>query len=68
MPSYTSYRPYIDKIFSYARKYGIKVMLDLHGAPGSQNGASHSGCSLDQIYWDTDWNKQNTLEAVKAIA
>jgi aryl-phospho-beta-D-glucosidase BglC (GH1 family) len=44
------------------------VLLDLHGAPGSQNGASHSGCSVGTVYWDTDWNKQNTLSAVKALA
>lgn len=68
MPSYTYYRPYIDKVMNYAKKYGQKVLLDLHGAPGSQNGASHSGCSVSSVYWDTDWNKQNTLSAVKALA
>lgn len=68
--SAASYRPYIDKILGFARKHGQKVLLDLHGAPGSQNGASHSGCSLKDgnIYWDTDWNKQNTLNAVRALA
>ena len=44
------------------------MLLDLHGAPGSQNGASHSGCSVSSVSWDTDYNKQNTLSAVKALA
>ena len=27
----------------WARKYGIRAMVELHGAPGSQNGWNHSG-------------------------
>ena len=30
--------PYLRKAITWARKYGIKVIIDLHGAPGSQNG------------------------------
>ena len=33
--SAASYRPYIDKILGFARRHGQKVLLDLHGAPGS---------------------------------
>lgn len=29
---------YLEKAVEWARKYDIKVMIDLHGAPGSQNG------------------------------
>ncbi|TCD64392.1 hypothetical protein EIP91_004140 [Steccherinum ochraceum] len=36
---------YILRIFKWARKYGIRVSLDLHTAPGSQNGYNHSGKS-----------------------
>ena len=43
--------PYVPKIswryllrgIEYARKYGLRVNLDLHGLPGSQNGWNHSG-------------------------
>ncbi|KAH8704944.1 glycoside hydrolase superfamily [Talaromyces proteolyticus] len=43
--------PYVEKIawryllraIEYCRKYGIRVNLDLHGLPGSQNGYNHSG-------------------------
>ena len=43
--------PYVPKIcwryllrgIEYARKYGLRVKLDLHAVPGSQNGWNHSG-------------------------
>jgi glucan 1,3-beta-glucosidase len=34
---------YVDKAFTWAKRYGLQVLLDLHGAPGSQNGEMHSG-------------------------
>ncbi|PKA59482.1 hypothetical protein AXF42_Ash016506 [Apostasia shenzhenica] len=33
----------LDNAFSWAEKYNVKVILDLHAAPGSQNGWDHSG-------------------------
>lgn len=30
--------PYLFKAVEWAKKHGLKVMIDLHGAPGSQNG------------------------------
>lgn len=43
--------PYVPKIswryllraIEYCRKYGLRVNLDVHGLPGSQNGWNHSG-------------------------
>ncbi|KAF9014848.1 glycoside hydrolase [Hymenopellis radicata] len=38
--------PFLDKVCwnpPWARKYGIRVNLDLHTIPGSQNGYNHSG-------------------------
>ncbi|TDL22953.1 glycoside hydrolase [Rickenella mellea] len=34
---------YILRLFEWARKYGLRVNLDLHTIPGSQNGYNHSG-------------------------
>ncbi|KAI5120174.1 hypothetical protein M0805_008440 [Coniferiporia weirii] len=34
---------YTLRLFRWARKYGLRVNLDLHTAPGSQNGYNHSG-------------------------
>ncbi|KAI9884139.1 MAG: Serine/threonine-protein phosphatase 2A activator 1 [Watsoniomyces obsoletus] len=43
--------PYVSQIswryllrgIEWARKHGLRIKLDLHGAPGSQNGWNHSG-------------------------
>ncbi|KKK18986.1 hypothetical protein ARAM_001486 [Aspergillus rambellii] len=50
--------PYVPKIawryllraIEYCRKYGLRVNLDPHGIPGSQNGFNHSG-RQGQIGW-----------------
>ncbi|KJA22085.1 glycoside hydrolase family 5 protein [Hypholoma sublateritium FD-334 SS-4] len=34
---------YFLRILGWARKYGLRVCLDLHAVPGSQNGYNHSG-------------------------
>ncbi|CCM06308.1 uncharacterized protein FIBRA_08559 [Fibroporia radiculosa] len=34
---------YILRVMQWARKYGIRINLDLHTIPGSQNGYNHSG-------------------------
>jgi len=34
---------YFLKAIQWARKYGIRIKLDLHALPGSQNGWNHSG-------------------------
>ncbi|KAH8923946.1 glycoside hydrolase family 5 protein [Atractiella rhizophila] len=34
---------YVLKVLEWCRKYGIRVNLDLHAVPGSQNGYNHSG-------------------------
>ncbi|EAU80677.2 exo-beta-1,3-glucanase [Coprinopsis cinerea okayama7 len=39
---------YFLRIIKWARKYGLRVALDLHAVPGSQNGYNHSG-RLSQI-------------------
>ena len=31
------------KALKWARKYGLRVYIELHTAPGSQNGLNHSG-------------------------
>jgi glucan 1,3-beta-glucosidase len=35
--------PYLDKAVGWARDTGLKVIIDLHAAPKSQNGFDHSG-------------------------
>ena len=33
--------PYLRNAVKWARAYGLKLILDLHGVPGSQNGYEH---------------------------
>ncbi len=51
---------HIDRIADWCEEYGVYIVLDLHGAPGSQNGYEHSGAeeydkTLDTIhFWYND--------------
>lgn len=71
--------PYVPKIswryllrgIEYARKHGLRVNLDLHGVPGSQNGWNHSG-RQGAIGWlngtDGQTNGQRSLDLHTQIA
>lgn len=41
---------HLDRGIKLAKKYGIKVLLDLHGAPLSQNGFDNSGMACAEHY------------------
>ncbi|KAH8110599.1 exo-beta-1,3-glucanase [Phellopilus nigrolimitatus] len=43
--------PYFKKAIDWAGNHGLKVIADLHGAPGSQNGYDNSGQRLDAPRW-----------------
>jgi glucan 1,3-beta-glucosidase len=57
----------IDWCFEMATKYNLLVLLDLHGAPGSQNGIDHSGCAMSPN-WTHPLNINLSLEAVGVMA
>ena len=59
--------PYIDKAIGWARQTGLKVMIDLHGAPRSQNGFDNSGHKRPKPLWTTDDTVQKTLDVLKII-
>jgi endoglucanase len=48
---------YLDKSIANARKRGMYVILDLHGAPGGQTPNDHTGCAGQNKYW-TDADAQ----------
>ncbi|PVH76885.1 glycoside hydrolase family 5 protein [Cadophora sp. DSE1049] len=56
---------YLLRGIEWARKYGLRVKLDLHGVPGSQNGWNHSGRD-GKVNWisgpDGSTNAQRTLD------
>ncbi|KAK7032151.1 hypothetical protein VNI00_013325 [Paramarasmius palmivorus] len=61
--------PYLQKAVGWASSRGIKVIVDLHGAPGSQNGFDNSGQRMDFPQWHTNSNNvQRTNNVIKQIA
>ena len=59
---------FVDFALEQSRQNGLKLLLDLHGAPGSQNGWDHSG-RAGKIGWHTDrGNIQETLRVLESFA
>ncbi|KAJ6528287.1 glycoside hydrolase family 5 protein [Mycena vulgaris] len=62
---------YIVRLLGWARKYGLRVNLDLHTVPGSQNGYNHSG-KLGQVNFLNGVmgvaNAQRALDYIRIIA
>ena len=59
--------PYIDAAIDWARGTGLKIWIDLHGAPGSQNGFDNSGHRLDQPGWQDGDTVAQTLAVLETI-
>ena len=60
--------PYLDTAITWARTVGLKVIIDLHGAPGSQNGFDNSGQRLAQPRWQSGNTVEQTLQVLKIIS
>ncbi|KAL4736835.1 glycoside hydrolase superfamily [Aspergillus similis] len=62
---------YLLRVIEYCRKYGLRVNLDPHGMPGSQNGMNHSG-RQGSIRWlngdDGEVYAQRSLEFHEKIS
>ena len=59
--------PILDQAIQWARGAGLKVMLDLHGAPESQNGFDNSG-KYGPVGWQSGSSVQQTLDALSKLA
>lgn len=67
-PPFISGAETLDWAFRTARANGLGVLLDLHGAPGSQNGWDHSG-KAGALGWHVSReNIAHTLRVVDALA
>jgi len=44
---------YLDKAVDWAGQHGLKVIVDLHGAPGGQNRRDSTGHRVDYPGWHT---------------
>ncbi|KAI0262189.1 glycoside hydrolase superfamily [Gloeopeniophorella convolvens] len=61
---------YILRVFGWARKYGLRIYLDLHTVPGSQNGYNHSGRQGQVNFLNGIMgiaNAQRTLDYIRII-
>ncbi|KAH9880942.1 hypothetical protein IAQ61_001236 [Plenodomus lingam] len=67
-PYITGAAVYIDAAVDWARLLGLKIVIDLHGAPGSQNGYDNSGQRLDVPTWQTGDTVKQTLQVLKTIS
>ncbi|KAJ2746129.1 hypothetical protein GGI20_001614 [Coemansia sp. BCRC 34301] len=55
---------YIERVLEWSRDIGLKVELDLHGAPGSQNGYDNSGRRGVPEWLHSRSNVDRTLDAL----
>lgn len=57
---------YVGKAAGWANNHGIKLMLDLHGAPRSQNGFDNSG-QLGSVGWTQGNSVDLTVKALNKL-
>jgi len=67
------YRKWIDKVFNFANESRLKVLMDLHSAPGGQSGNECTGCDqgpTDAIFFfgESQSNMNYAVQAVKVMA
>jgi len=61
--------PYLLKALNWAKQHDIHVILDLHGAPGSQNGFDNSGQRTSTPEWsENPANISRTVDTLAYIA
>ena len=64
--------PYVLQLAGWCRRHGLQVWLDLHTAPGSQNGFDNSGQLLPRptgVGWSgVPSNVERTVKAVRDLA
>jgi glucan 1,3-beta-glucosidase len=58
---------YVDKACEWAERYSLKVIIDIHAAPGSQNGKDHSG-RIGDIAWKAPENIAKTFRLIDRLA
>ncbi|KAI4212880.1 MAG: hypothetical protein LQ351_004405 [Letrouitia transgressa] len=59
--------PILDQAIQWARSAGLKVLLDLHGAPGSQNGFDNSG-RFGAVQWQQGDTVSQTVKALSDLS
>lgn len=65
---YTPTITYLDKAMKWAEKYSLNVLIDFHGAKGSQNGFDNSGKSGNPDWFKVRFAQRETIELLAKIA
>lgn len=60
--------PYMIQAVQWAREVGFQVMIDLHGAPGSQNGQDNSGLIGPVLFPSNTSNADRSLNVLRNIS
>ena len=60
--------PYLDAAIDWARQTGLKIIIDFHGAPKSQNGFDHSGHTASWPSWGDAESLSHTHAALSVIS
>lgn len=67
-PYITGQLDYVKMAITWASTYDLKLIIDLHGAPGSQNGFDNSGQRMSYPTWHSNQtNVDRTNEIIKTI-
>jgi aryl-phospho-beta-D-glucosidase BglC (GH1 family) len=59
---------WLDDSVKWSEEAGIYCILDLHGAPGGQSAAEHTGEKDRNALWSNNANRQRTVKLWQAIA
>ena len=59
--------PYLIQAVQWAREVGLQVMIDLHGAPGSQNGQDNSGLIGPVLFASNSSNRDRSLDVLRNL-
>jgi glucan 1,3-beta-glucosidase len=59
--------PYLIQAVQWAREVGLQVMIDLHGAPGSQNGQDNSGLIGPVLFASNTSNIDRSLSVLRNL-
>lgn len=68
LDGYTPTVNYLDKAMNWAERHNVKVLIDMHGAPGSQNGKNHSGRQGKPLWFQHSKKQNKTIEVLCQIA
>ena len=58
---------YLEQAIEWARAENVRVWIDCHGSPGSQNGLEHSG-HVTEVEWQQPENLQRSIDVLTTIA